>query len=317
MTEEVFAAGTVCWTRETRSDGSERVLVLVIHRPKRRDVSFPKGKLDPGESLPQAAVRETREETGLKVRLDQHLGTIRYDLSGNRRKTVQYWAAHVPQRTVRELAFQANAEVDAIAWVPVDEVRDQLTYAADRELFDVFLKLAARDLIDSFSVTLLRHGKALPRAQSDEPDHLRPLTDFGRAQAAALVPILDAFGPRRLHTSTATRCVDTIAPYAHRRRKAVRQTDAISQDAWDAGELDGLRALVSAVVARGKDALLCSHRPVLPDLARELALATGSELGAYLEEAATLPTAGFSVFHLSRRHPGAGILSVETYPLKH
>lgn len=317
MTEEVFAAGTVCWTRDFLSDGSERILVLVIHRPKRRDISFPKGKLDAGESLPQAAVRETREETGLKVRLDQHIGTIHYDLAGNRRKTVQYWAAHVPRRKALEASFQANDEVDAIEWVPLEEVRERLTYAADQELFDVFLKLVERDLIDSFSVTLLRHAKALPRAQSDEPDHLRPLTDFGEAQAAALVPILTAFGPRRLYTSTAVRCVSTVSPFAERREKQVRQTDAISQDAWDAGDLDGMRELVASVVGHGKDALLCSHRPVLPDLARELALATGSRTGAYLEEATTLPTAGFSVFHLSRRHPEAGILSVETYPLKH
>ena len=317
MTEEIFAAGTVCWTREPRSDGSERILVLVIHRPKRRDVSFPKGKLDPGESLPQAAVRETREETGLKVRLDQHLGTIHYDLGGNRRKTVQYWAAQVPLRKAVESSFQPNDEVDAISWVPLDEVREQLTYAADQELFDVFLKLAARDLIDSFSVTLLRHAKARPRAQSEGPDHLRPLTDFGEAQAAALVPILTAFGPRRLYTSTAVRCAATVSPFAERRGKRVRQTDAISQDTWNTGDLAGLRKLVASVVSRGKNALLCSHRPVLPDLARELALATGSRTGAYLEEATTLPTAGFSVFHLSRRHPETGILSVETYPLKH
>lgn len=317
MTEEVFAAGTVCWTRDARADGSEQVLVLVIHRPKRRDISFPKGKLEPGESLPQAAVRETREETGLKVRLDQHLGTIHYGLSGNRRKTVQYWAVQVTRKRALEAAFQPNGEVDAIEWVPIDEVRGRLTYSADQELFDVFLKLAEHDHLDSFSVTLLRHGKALPRAQSGEPDHLRPLTDFGKAQAAALVPILDAFGPRRIYTSTAVRCVETVRPFAERRRKPARLTDAISQDSWDAGELGGLRELIAAIVSRGKNVLLCSHRPVLPDLARELALATGGRIGAYLEEATTLPTAGFSVFHLSRRHPEAGILSVETYPLKH
>jgi 8-oxo-dGTP diphosphatase len=56
---------------------------------------------------------------------------------------------------------------------------------------------------------------------------------------------------------------------------------------------------------------------VLPDLVRELILATGSLPGEYVDKAAALPPGGFSVFHLSRTRPGAGILGVETYPLKH
>lgn len=317
MTEEIFAAGTVCWRREVGADGSERVRVLVIHRPKRQDVSFPKGKLEAGESMPQAAVRETREETGLKVRLGPHLGTIHYSLSGNRRKTVQYWAAEVSEKRALALSFRPNSEVDSIAWLPMEEVREQLTYPADQELFDVFLRLAERDLLDSFTVTLLRHAKAQPRTENGGADHERPLTPFGTEQAETLVPTLAAFGPRRIYASTATRCVETVTPFAYFQHKPVRSTDAISQDTWDTGDLAGLRTLVGKIITRGKSVLLCSHRPVLPDLARELALATGSPLGSYLDEATALPTAGFSVFHLSRRHPDAGIICVETYPLKH
>ena len=317
MTEEIFAAGTVCWRRERRDDGVERVLVLVIHRPKRRDISFPKGKLEPGESMPQAAVRETREETGLKVHLGPHLGTIHYALSGDRTKTVQYWATEVSERRARTTGFAPNGEVDAIEWLPMGEVRERLSYPADRELYDVFLRLAERDLLDSFSVTLLRHAKAVPRSESGTADHLRPLTGPGTEQAETLVPTLDAFGPKRVYASSAVRCGATVAPLAVHRAKRVRVTDTISQDTWDSGDLGELRSLVSDVVARGKNTILCSHRPVLPDLARALAAATGSPSGRYLDEATALPPAGFSVFHLSRRHPEAGILSVETYPLQH
>ena len=65
-------------------------MVLLVHRTKQRDVSFPKGKLDRGESMPQAAARETREETGLTVSLGSNLGTIDYTLPDGREKTVQY-----------------------------------------------------------------------------------------------------------------------------------------------------------------------------------------------------------------------------------
>ena len=314
---EVLAAGTVCWRRVYDEHGDPRILVLLIHRAKQRDVSFPKGKLDPGESMPRAAVRETREETGYRVSLGVNLGTIHYALSGGRSKTVQYWAAKVTAKAEARAKFKPNDEVQAIEWVPADQARERLSYEADRELYDVFLKLVERDLVDTFSVTLLRHAKAEPRSSAFPVDHLRPLADAGEEQAETLVPILRSFGPRRIYSSTATRCLSTVAPLAEHLGKRVRAKKSLSQDNWDEGDLTSLRKLVAKVIGRGRNAVLCSHRPVLPDLARELALATGSPLGPYLDKAASLPPAGFSVLHFSRSQPEAGIVAVETYPIKH
>ena len=69
----VLAAGAVCWRRR-----GDRVEVLVIFRPKYRDTSLPKGKVDAGESVPEAAIREIREETGFAVTLGVPLGTTEY-----------------------------------------------------------------------------------------------------------------------------------------------------------------------------------------------------------------------------------------------
>jgi 8-oxo-dGTP diphosphatase len=314
---EVLAAGTVCWRRVYDEHGDPGIVVLLIHRAKQRDVSFPKGKLDPGESMPQAAVRETREETGYRVSLGVNLGTIHYALSGGRSKTVQYWAAKVSSKAEASAKFKPNDEVQAIEWVPADRVRERLSYDADRELYDVFLRLVDRELVDTFSVTLLRHAKAEPRSSTFPVDHLRPLADVGEEQAETLVPTLQAFGPRRIYSSTAVRCLSTVAPLAERLGKRVRAKQALSQDTWDEGDLSSLRKLVAKVIGRGRNAILCSHRPVLPDLARQLAIVTGSPQGRYLEEAASLPPAGFSVLHFSRARPEAGIVAVETYPLKH
>ncbi|RGE18786.1 NUDIX domain-containing protein [Leucobacter sp. wl10] len=315
--EEVLAAGTVCWRRVYDEHGDPRILVLLVHRAKQRDVSFPKGKLDPGESMPQAAVRETFEETGLAVSLDVNLGTIHYELSGNRTKTVQYWSARVREKAVQASTFTPNREIADLEWAPLAEARARLSYKADRELFDVFLRLASRDLIDSFSVTLLRHAKAQPRSTELRADHLRPLAPAGEEQAEVLVPMLAAFGPRRIYSSTADRCLSTVAPLAEHLRKRVRAKPSLSQDNWDTGDLASLRRRMGKIVMRGKNAVVCSHRPVLPDLARQLMLATGSAPGSYLNASAALPPAGFSVFHFSRHHPEAGILGVETYPLRH
>ena len=318
MSDEILAAGTVCWRRVEGVPGEEsRIMVLLIHRTKQRDVSFPKGKLDPGESMPQAAVRETREETGLAVSLGVNLGTINYSLGGGRSKTVQYWAAEVTAATALASTFTPNEEVQALEWVPLEEARRRLSYKADRELYDVFLRLAAHDLIETFSITLLRHAKAEPRGEAFPVDRARPLSEPGEEQAETLAPILECFGPRRIYSSTAARCLATVAPLAERLGKRVRAKEALSQDFWDAGDLARTRILVGKLVSRARGAVVCSHRPVLPDLARELALATGSLPGEYLERAAALPPGGFSVFHFSRTRPGAGILGVETYPIKH
>lgn len=293
-------------------------MVLLIHRTRQKDVSFPKGKLDPGESMPQAAVRETLEETGIAVALGLNLGTITYSLpNGNERKTVQYWAAEATEAAVQVSSFKPNNEVEALEWVPIERARKRLTYRADRELFDVFLALIERDALDTFSVILLRHAKAESRGEFWPEDRLRPLSDAGEEQAETLVPILEAFGPRRIISSSAERCRRTVGPLAEHLQKRVRVRDGLSQDAWDAGDTDELRAVMGKVVRKGKNTVICTHRPVLPDAARELSLATGSLPGDYLDEATALPTGGFSVFHLSRTHPGRGILGVETYPLKH
>lgn len=317
MAKQVFAAGTIPWRRVRTSSGADELMVLLIHRRKQRDVSFPKGKLDPGESMPEAAVRETREETGLKVALGASLGTIHYDMPGGNAKVVQYWAAEVTPKAALASTFKPNSEVQALEWVPASAARALLSYEADRELFDVFLRLADPGLLDTFSVTLLRHAKAEPRSDEHPEDHLRPLTATGERQAHTLAPILRSFAPRRIYSSTATRCLETVAPLAGLLDRDVREHDCLSQDFWDEGDLTATRRLIGKVIKRGRSAVICSHLPVLPDLARELMLASGSLPGEYVEDAARLPPAGFSVFHFSRTRPGAGILGVETYPLKH
>jgi len=77
----VRAAGALVW-RERRG----RLEVLLVHRPRYDDWSFPKGKVEPGESVRTCAVREVAEETGARIALGQPLETIRYKLSDGRRK---------------------------------------------------------------------------------------------------------------------------------------------------------------------------------------------------------------------------------------
>jgi 8-oxo-dGTP diphosphatase len=102
--------------------------VAVVHRPRYDDWSLPKGKLDPGESFEEAALREVEEETGLRCRLIRELPTISYDVRG-RRKEVRYWAMEVEDET----PFVPNEEVDELRWVEPQEALALLSYDRDRE----------------------------------------------------------------------------------------------------------------------------------------------------------------------------------------
>ncbi|MGH7748467.1 MAG: NUDIX hydrolase, partial [Candidatus Dormibacteria bacterium] len=103
---QVRAAGGVVWRR---GPGGERQWA-VIHRPRYDDWSLPKGKLQAGESLEEAALREVSEETGLTCRaLGPHVGTTRYLDNRGRTKTADYFLMEVLEDAA---VFEPNDEVD-------------------------------------------------------------------------------------------------------------------------------------------------------------------------------------------------------------
>lgn len=110
--------------------------VLLIHRPRYNDWSFPKGKLEPGEKFKHAAAREVLEETGFVCKLHKpSLPALTYRDRNNRTKEVRYWLM-----TVLSGTFEPNDEVDLIAWVRWDKVLERLTYTKDRAFFAELLE---------------------------------------------------------------------------------------------------------------------------------------------------------------------------------
>ena len=120
VSERIDAAGGVV-VRDRR--------VLLVHRPRYDDWAFPKGKLDPGESFEDAALREVEEETGVRCTLGRELSPASYEVRG-RRKLVRYWLME-PQA---ETEFVPNEETDEVRWLTPDEARALLSYDHDREL---------------------------------------------------------------------------------------------------------------------------------------------------------------------------------------
>jgi 8-oxo-dGTP diphosphatase len=131
--EVVRAAGGLV----IRRDGAGSRQVAIVHRPIREDWSFPKGKLEPGETFEAAAVREVLEETGLRCELGRFLGHTEYRDRKDRPKVVAYWVMEAVSG-----GFRPSEEVDELCWVDLSEASRTLSYERDRELL---LVVAAAD----------------------------------------------------------------------------------------------------------------------------------------------------------------------------
>ncbi|MCI0549041.1 MAG: NUDIX hydrolase [Candidatus Rokubacteria bacterium] len=124
----VRAAGGVVWRRRPDSG----IEVLLVHRRARGDWSFPKGKVEPGETEEVCAVREVEEETSLTCRLGRELPSVRYRDERGRDKTVRYWTMEGEGRAT------ARNEVDEVRWVSLETAGGALTYPLDREVLAAF-----------------------------------------------------------------------------------------------------------------------------------------------------------------------------------
>lgn len=305
--ETVYASGAVCW-REIAGV----MHVLAIHRTAHRDISLPKGKVDPGETLPQTAVREIREETGFKIALGAPVGLSRYLLPNGKKKEVHYWAAQITDKAIAKSDFVPNEEVEALEWLTIPEARVALSYDPDREILDNFTKLVDRGVRETFALIVLRHANAVSPSTWPGSDDSRPLSELGSMQARKIVKTIGAWRPRRVVTSSARRCRHTVAPFAEFAHREVASTRNLSQEAFETG-IANVRKTVGKRVAERKSALLCSHGPVIPEILREIALATGTPASAVPQSASLLEPSAFTVVHLSVEHPSMGIVAIESF----
>ena len=248
---DVVAAGAVISRK-----GPEGREFLLVHRPKYDDWSFPKGKQDPGEHVAATAVREVLEETGVEIRLGRPLRPQLYAVSGGRAKTVHYWVGHVVGDDDLS-SYEVNDEVDDLAWLSESAAKERMTYLDDIDLLDQFDKSRKT----TSTLLVVRHAKAEKRDSWDGPDPRRPLNELGRVQAEAMVPMLHAFGIARVITSTSTRCVQTVQPYATEQVLPMTELDELSEEGFDE---TATSALLSELLETPEPTVLCGHRPALP-----------------------------------------------------
>jgi len=252
-TEPIQAGGAVLW--RPGPDGPELAL---IHRPRYDDWSFAKGKQDPGEHIQLTAQREVFEETGQRMVLGRRLPAISYDVAGAT-KHVRYWAARVVPSSAGGGRFEPNREVDRLAWLTPAEAKARLGRWLDVTVLEAFLSAP----VDTVPIILLRHGAAEHRSAQKYPDdRLRPLSARGRVQAERMAPLLDGYGPLDIVSSHATRCLDTVRPFAGSRRAVIDVDPALTESAHDAAPR-AAASWIRALIAEGRPTLVCTHRPVL------------------------------------------------------
>jgi len=203
-------------------------------------------------------------------------------------KSVAYWAGRaVGSDDVS--GYRPNAEIDQVQWLPYDEALDRLSYEHDGDT----LREARSLRRPTRAVVVLRHGDARSRkAWRRQDDRLRPLLQAGRQQAQRVIPVLAAYDVTRIVSSSSTRCVETVAPYADTTGWKLELEDGLSEEA---ASTDGIVGLVDELVTADEGSVLCSHRPVLPTVfdalgVRDPGLEPGGLLVAHVRKGAVVAT---------------------------
>lgn len=311
----VEAAGALVWRVR-----QERLQLALVHRPRYRDWSWPKGKLEDGETAVSAAVREVAEETGHDVVLGRRLPGLEYRISDGRLKRVHYWAAQVagrpdgPALLARPPVPRASRdEVDAVRWVDADAARRKLTRPEDREPLDALLAEHAKGRLDTRALVVARHGQARKRSSWPGSEDDRPLTRTGLEQAEQLVPVLSAFGVTDLVTSHWARCAQTLAPYAAATHLEPRLVPELTE-AKHSDSPARVAALVDGLLDSRHDVALCTHRPVLPTVLDVLAQhARRPVADALPREDPFLKPGEMLVTHVAETPKGPRLVAVERH----
>lgn len=255
----VVAAGAIPWRVQKGA-----LEVLLIHRPRYDDWSWPKGKLDDGETVPQCAVREVHEEIGLNSWLGLPLPPIHYHVSAGL-KVVHYWAMRVNGEQLRP----DGKEVDSVMWCSPDRAASFLSNPTDVEPLEYLEKAHIRGELDTWPLVLIRHAKAKPRSSWTKAEGERPLAASGQRQAAAVRRLLEVWKPQRIVTSPWTRCVATIAPYAKASGAKVKLVEALTEHNHNRSPKK-TAATVEALFDKQVPIAVCTHRPALPTVLNQL-----------------------------------------------
>lgn len=269
----INAAGALIWRYH-----HDELQVLIIHRPRYDDWSWPKGKQDPGETLPETAVREIEEEVGLKVTLGTPLAVTAYQVKG-KSKEVYYWAAELPSGAVPQADL---GEVDELRWVTPKQAKALLTNKTDLKPLETLINLHRSSHLRTRPVIVLRHAKAKPRSTWAGAEGERTLAATGKRQALAVGRLLEAWHPERIISSPWIRCMQTVFPYSKASGISIKEKRSLTEADNARAPRRARKTAESLFEKRDRAVVLCTHRPVLPTVLHVLGEHVGKRLRSHL-----------------------------------
>ncbi len=259
----VQAAGALMW-KPSRRYG---IRIALVHRPRYKDWSLPKGKSAGGESAPQTAAREVAEETGYPAVIGRALTSVSYDVPAGP-KTVQYFSA-------RRLtgSFAPTKEVDKLEWLPPEHAHERMTYDFDRAVLETF----AVQPPNLHAVLLVRHAKAGHRESFEGKDERRPLDTKGRKQARALRSLLQPFAPTTILSAPVSRCQQTVQPLAKALGLKIGSEPLLGEEIYRDDPAAARRRVAElATLFDGHGSVVaCSQGGVIPGVVKSLAARSG------------------------------------------
>jgi 8-oxo-dGTP diphosphatase len=233
--------------------------------------SWPVGVPRDGENSPRCATRVAAEATGIDVTLGRPLPGLP-GRSPDGGTDVALWAA-IPA-CAHALPAGTGTVGDA-RWLPVDQAARLLHHRAEAAALDMLRYYAASGQLDTHTLIVLRHAKAMRRAEWRGAEADRPLAPHGRRQARELRDLLGCWRPRELLTSPWRRCTETVDSYARAAGCPVRLDPRLSETGF-ADQPKAIVRRVRTLLASGDGVLVCTHRPVLAGLIPALARRAGA-----------------------------------------
>jgi 8-oxo-dGTP diphosphatase len=267
----VTAAGAIPW--RVNKDLLE---VALIHRPRYDDWSWPKGKIDNGDTIPECAVREVWEEIGLRAPLGIPLPPIHYHVASGLKK-VYYWAVKVNGNTL----VPDGKEVDSVMWCAPEKAAGLLSNPSDVAPLEHLRDAHEAGTLDTWPLLVLRHAKAKPRSSWSKAEGERPLAATGNRQAQAVGRLLDVWKPMRVVTSPWLRCVATVAPYARAAGAKVKLAEGLTEHKHQRSPKK-TAAVIESLFDKQRPVVVCTHRPALPTVLKQVATHTPAPLAKLL-----------------------------------